>query len=240
MKGRELQISPSQTIGRADDCGLTLTDYQRVSRQHARLDWDGRVLSIRDMQSTNGLLVNGQQVGAATLREGDQIQLGDFSAIVRLPAATTAATSPAAAPGAPVAPGIVPSRAEAFKSGVAGQIGGWRALGAPQKGGVIGAAVIVVALGIFGMTRGKSAPPTMQPAPAARVENLPSVPAAGASGAPAPVGQIGVAPAVEPVGGKLAPQALESVKAATVLIAHRDGRRGRWVRVSRSPTRAAS
>ena len=207
LQGRSLQISGSPSIGRADSCDMPLAGYGRVSRQHARLKWDGQLLSISDLNSTNGLLVNGHRVAAATLREGDQIQLGDFSALVQLPEATSASTV------------ATPPRSNGFRNGVAAQLRGWRALGAPQKAGVIGAAVIVCGLGVFGSTRGRSGAIDVPLAPAARVENLPDVPAA----PPAPPAQIGVAPALDPVNGHLAPQALASVKAATVLIAHRDG-----------------
>ena len=220
LQGRNLPISGAPSIGRAEDCDLTLAGYQRVSRQHARLKWDGQTLSVSDSQSTNGLLVNGCKVAAATLRDGDQIQLGDFSAIVRLSAPDAPTTAPTAA--TPSGTPSVSSRLNNIKGGVAAQLRGWRALGAPQKGGVVGAAILVFGLGLFGLTRGKSAATdaSASPAPAARVVNLPEVPAA----QPAPPTQTGLAPALEPVGGKLAPQALASVKAATVLIAHRDGK----------------
>lgn len=220
MKGRNLKISGASSVGRAENCDLTLAGYQRVSRQHARLNWDGQTLSVSDSQSTNGLLVNGQKVAAATLRDGDQIQLGDFSALVRLPTAAPTATSTAAPTAAPTAATPTPSRADAVKGGLKKQMGGWRALGAPQKGGIIGAAAIVLLLGAIGL-RGQGAPdvPPSPAAPAARVDNMPNVPAA----PPADSTQTQVAPAIEPVGGKLAPQALANVKAATVLIAHRDG-----------------
>ena len=238
LQGRTLPVSGASSIGRADDCDLTLAGYGRVSRQHARLKWDGQLLSISDSNSTNGLLVNGQKVAAATLREGDQIQLGDFSAIVRFPTPNAPAptvVAPSSNGHAPTAAtpshSNAPSRVNDIKGnitgGVAAQMRGWRALGAPQKAGVIGAAILVLGLGMFGLTRGHSASPGASdatvsvpaPAPAARVENLPEVPAA----QPAAPAQTGVAPAIEPVGGHLAPQALASVKAATVLIAHRDG-----------------
>ena len=192
LKGRSLTLTGTQLIGRATDCELELAGYQRVSRRHARFKWDGQTLSISDTQSTNGLLVNGQKVSGATLRDGDQIQLGDFSAIVRLPGGKSASAS-----------------------GVKHQLGGWRALGAPQRFGIVGAAAIVLGLGILGLARGRSTPQ----APGARTDTMPAV----ADAPPAPATQTAVAPAVEPVGGKLAPAALQNVKAATVLIAHRDG-----------------
>ena len=198
MKGRTFTLTGAQSIGRATDCELELSGYQRVSRRHARFNWDGHNLSIADSGSTNGLLVNGQRVQTANLRDGDQIQLGDFSAIVRLPAAQ-------AAP------------ANDVKSAAHKQLTGWRALGAAQRWGIVGAAILVLGLGAMGL-RGQGAP-DVATAPGSRVENLPDVPAAPL----APATQTAVAPAVEPVGGKLAPAALQNVKAATVLIAHRDG-----------------
>ncbi len=195
FKGRSLNITGAQSIGRAAGCDLELHGYNRVSRQHARFRWDGQTLSVNDTQSTNGLLVNGQKVNDANLRDGDQIQLGDFSALVRVPV-------PKSAPLGGVK-GIAQKQAT-----------GWRTMGTPQRWGIVGTAAIVLGLGVVGLS-GQGAPD----APAARVDNLPEVPAA----PPAEAAQTQVAPAVEPVGGKLAPAALQNVKAATVLIAHRDG-----------------
>ena len=223
LRGRNLPISGAPTIGRADDCELVLAGYQRVSRQHARLKWDGETLSISDSNSTNGLLVNGTKVAAATLREGDQIQLGDFSARVHLPSATASSQNASgSAPTATLPIAATPSRSNdvggAAIGNASGQSRGWRTLNTAQKLGIIGAATIVLILGVVGLT-GQGAPDAAR-APAARVENLPAIPAA----APADSAQTALAPVLEPVGGKLAPQALQNVKAATVLIARREGR----------------
>ena len=74
----------SLVVGRADDCDLNLNGYQRVSRRHARLDFDGQSLFISDEGSTNGVLLNGVKVMRAALKNGDRLELGDFSAVVRL------------------------------------------------------------------------------------------------------------------------------------------------------------
>lgn len=204
LRGHTLTLSQAQSvIGRADDCDVVLPGYQRVSRHHARLNWDGQTLKVSDLQSTNGVQNNGRKVGEATLRGGDQLELGDFSALVQLPIATNAVKSKGKR-----ALGDVAHR----------QANGWRALGTPQRFGIVGAAAIVLGLGALGLARNRSASDAAT-APAARVSEMPRVPAA----RPADAAQTQLAPAVEPVGGKLAPTALESVKAATVLIAHRDG-----------------
>ncbi len=199
MTGRTLALTGTQFIGRAADCDLELSGYQRVSRRHARFGWDGKTLSVSDEHSTNGLLVNGKKVDKANLRDGDQIQLGDFNATVQLPSSRK-------------------SSASEVKSNAKQKLNRWHALGAPQKGGIAGTAAIVLVLGVIGL-RGQGAPDAAT-APSARVENLPKVPAAPTN---VDASQTQLAPGVEPVGGKLAPAALQNVKAATVLIAHRDG-----------------
>ena len=211
MQGQTLTLGGAQTVGRATDCELVLAGYQRVSRQHAQLQWNGASLSIRDQNSTNGLLVNGQKVASATLRDGDQIQLGDFSARVQLPAASASTSNATATANAA---GI----GHKIKGGVHRQIDGWRALGAAQRFGIAGTALIVLALGAFGL-RGQGSP-DIPAAPAARTTKMPDIPAAPAN---VDAAQTQLAPAVEPVGGKIAPAALDSAKTATVLIAHRDG-----------------
>lgn len=47
-----------------------------VSRNHAKLIWDGISLRVQDLGSTNGLFVNGQRVTEAVLSVGDTVGLG--------------------------------------------------------------------------------------------------------------------------------------------------------------------
>jgi pSer/pThr/pTyr-binding forkhead associated (FHA) protein len=64
------------TIGRAPSATLIVPDAQ-VSRLHARIDLQGGVLSVRDLDSRNGTLVNARPIeGPAALRDGDQIDVG--------------------------------------------------------------------------------------------------------------------------------------------------------------------
>ena len=66
------------SIGRADECGLPLMDSS-VSRNHAELEKTDSGYLIRDLQSTNGTLVNGSLVqGDCVLQTGDTIQIGSF------------------------------------------------------------------------------------------------------------------------------------------------------------------
>lgn len=64
------------TVGRDETAPLRFTD-SGVSRNHAKLlrARDGLV-SLLDLNSTNGTFVNGTPVDLLVLREGDQLQLG--------------------------------------------------------------------------------------------------------------------------------------------------------------------
>lgn len=63
------------TLGRDASCTISLGDPD-VSRQHARIVRTGNSHVLVDMESTNGTRLNGEPVSEATLREGDEVQLG--------------------------------------------------------------------------------------------------------------------------------------------------------------------
>jgi len=64
-------------IGRTSDCDLCIPDDERMSRLHARLDWDGTDWIVVDLGSTNGIFVNGEKVAERKLRAGDVLEVGD-------------------------------------------------------------------------------------------------------------------------------------------------------------------
>jgi hypothetical protein len=96
-------------VGRGRDAHLRL-DTKSVSRQHCRLELDPETgaLSLVDLGSQNGTLLNGRRVDRALLRSGDQVQIGlvAFAVEVLEPGA-----APARAPAAPAppAPALSPS-----------------------------------------------------------------------------------------------------------------------------------
>ncbi len=65
-------------IGRGKDNELSINDNS-ISRKHAEIhrDNDG-TFNIRDMNSMNGLYINNNKVGKASLQEGDVIEIGDI------------------------------------------------------------------------------------------------------------------------------------------------------------------
>ena len=69
LDGKEL------IVGRAADAGLILEDG-RASRRHACITRHAGICAIRDLNSGNGLFVNGQRVSEKVLVNGDVIQIG--------------------------------------------------------------------------------------------------------------------------------------------------------------------
>jgi hypothetical protein len=62
-------------LGRSRDCDIQLTD-PNVSRRHAELRQEGSTYWIVDLDSTNGIEVNGRRVKRAKLADGDTFTLG--------------------------------------------------------------------------------------------------------------------------------------------------------------------
>lgn len=68
--------APRTTIGRERTPGGIVLRDPNVSREHAEVSYDGRTWHIRDLNSTNGTLVNDVDVDECPLRDGDLITLG--------------------------------------------------------------------------------------------------------------------------------------------------------------------
>lgn len=81
--GRNYPLGVGATvIGRGDQAGIRLADVG-ASRQHARLDYDGREAVLTDLGSANGSLVNGRRVNKTALKPGDIITIGSTRLMFR-------------------------------------------------------------------------------------------------------------------------------------------------------------
>jgi chromosome segregation ATPase len=92
-------------IGRAPGCELQI-DSQSVSRNHAMILKSARELIVEDLNSTNGVLVNGRKVTRHLLTDGDTLTVGEiqFRCVLKFKAPEGAADqAPAGAPAAPTA-----------------------------------------------------------------------------------------------------------------------------------------
>lgn len=79
---------PGFTIGRGTDADVRIND-PGVSRLHARVsvqDGEGESrITIEDMGSTNGIIVDGRRVQTSPLRDGSRVELGNTRLLVRSP-----------------------------------------------------------------------------------------------------------------------------------------------------------
>lgn len=143
-------------VGKLSSSHLRLED-ESVSRMHAVIEVSGDDISIIDLGSTTGTVVNGQKINKAKLQDGDTIVLGDIrlelsraAAVVEAPpvaapapmaqapaqapmaaapmAAPMAAAPMAQAPMAVAAAPMAPMAAPAFGSDAAEDMGGARAI----------------------------------------------------------------------------------------------------------------
>jgi hypothetical protein len=75
-KGRVFRNLPTPvTVGREEGNLLRLND-ERVSRFHAKIQYDNGDIILTDLESTNGTRVNGNVVQIRRLRHGDRICVG--------------------------------------------------------------------------------------------------------------------------------------------------------------------
>ena len=73
----EYQVATSEnSIGSAEDNDIVIED-KTVSRHHAVLYYNGQTFGIRDLHSTNGVVINGFRVDDLKLRNGDSVTLGN-------------------------------------------------------------------------------------------------------------------------------------------------------------------
>lgn len=74
--GERVPLLTNTTVGRDTDSDLILDDTF-ISAEHAHLAWNGRGWVIRDLGSTNGTRVNGEEVDRPMLvNAGDVLEFG--------------------------------------------------------------------------------------------------------------------------------------------------------------------
>ncbi|MFZ5920719.1 MAG: FHA domain-containing protein [Chloroflexota bacterium] len=91
--GREHVLEHESTrIGRAAENEIVVLE-KRASREHARIRREGRRTLLEDLGSTNGTFLNGERVsGTISLRDGDQVTVGDVTFTFHDPEMTSAET----------------------------------------------------------------------------------------------------------------------------------------------------
>jgi len=81
--GKRHEVSKRRVvIGRSKDCDIQLEDGN-VSRRHAELRQEGAAYWLIDLDSTNGMEVNGRPTRRAKLNDGDAVTLGSTELVFR-------------------------------------------------------------------------------------------------------------------------------------------------------------
>src|SRR4051812_28037071 len=68
-------------IGRGDDCDVVVQSTE-VSRRHAELRREGPIWIVRDLQSRNGVFVDGARTDQAPIQAGTVLRLGDWVSVI--------------------------------------------------------------------------------------------------------------------------------------------------------------
>ncbi len=116
LAGRVRDVDADEVVlGRDPDAAQVVfgPEDRQVSRRHAALVDDGGVLVVRDLDSSTGTFVDGEDVAEAELRHGDVFELGKGGPRIRVEledGGTLVLPAPAAAVTAPGAPPARPAR----------------------------------------------------------------------------------------------------------------------------------
>lgn len=99
---RKVALLPGQVVhvGRTDKADLVFPGDQQMSSRHFAVECRGGVCRLRDLNSTNGTLVNGNRVTETVLADGDKIQAGQTVFTVRTEGGSQEASGGAVTPAA--------------------------------------------------------------------------------------------------------------------------------------------
>lgn len=77
-EGPDLPLDrPVLLVGRHAECDLQLNS-SKISRRHCVIAMVNKKLMIRDLGSTNGVVINGHRVFEGQLYHGDELTIGNF------------------------------------------------------------------------------------------------------------------------------------------------------------------
>jgi len=85
VDGRRMVLEgTSAVVGRSRECDIVVDDVN-VSRKHAEIERAAEGWAVRDLDSTNGVIVNGQRIVAPhALRPGDRMEIGTSEIVFSL------------------------------------------------------------------------------------------------------------------------------------------------------------
>ncbi len=77
LRGEDFRL-PNGTarLGMSPACEICLSGDTYISSQHAEVSFRNGAYWLRDLNSTNGLFVNGTRASEVALNDGDQVKVG--------------------------------------------------------------------------------------------------------------------------------------------------------------------
>ncbi len=123
MTGLAFDLKPDRTtVGRLEDNAVQIPEAS-VSSHHCEIVMRGAELIVKDLNSTNGTFINGQQITEAGLKSGQILRLGQIELRLEMGGGPAApGSSPAPAP--PATPKKTFDKTVAMPQGVkAGELG---------------------------------------------------------------------------------------------------------------------
>jgi len=79
LAGSEVELEKARvTLGRGAGADVVL-DHSSISHEHAALELFDGGYRLRDLGSTNGVVVNGSKMTVADLKHGDRFELGSLA-----------------------------------------------------------------------------------------------------------------------------------------------------------------
>jgi hypothetical protein len=86
-KGRQITVPAGGAIlGRDSDCCDKSFNEPTLSQKHCRIAFESGQWGIQDLDSSSGVIINGQKTSSSALKQGDRIELGALAfKVVSLP-----------------------------------------------------------------------------------------------------------------------------------------------------------
>jgi predicted component of type VI protein secretion system len=124
MTGLAFDLKPDRTtVGRLDDNAVHIPEAS-VSSHHCEIIGRGSEVVVKDLNSTNGTFINGQQITEAVLKPGQILRLGQIEMRLDSGAPAASGSAPTPAPAAPATPKKSLDKTVAMPQGVkAGELG---------------------------------------------------------------------------------------------------------------------
>lgn len=89
-RNKRYPIDGTMTLGRSPECELHFS-FERLSRKHAELKLINGVLTVKDLDSSNGTFHNGEKITQAALKAGDTVAFDKLEFTVVAPTAVVPA-----------------------------------------------------------------------------------------------------------------------------------------------------